>query len=223
MEGVNRIMPVNASSYPAPSAATIAAAVAAPSAATIATAVAAAVPTISAINSSVSTNASPYGGTVTHSYAQGNGASTYTFTGLSSYKYIKIVWAFLVGSLSQTQLGITINGDTTNKYMAVINKSRADSATPELVIGINTKINLEVIRNDYTQSNGILTIPNSNSGAIKQFTMTSSFNNTSTDIIQDVSGAWLNTAAISTLTFTLTGGTFVNNQAGAGFYLIGIN
>lgn len=194
-----------------------------PSAATIATAVAAAVPTISAINSSVSTNASPYGGTVTHSYAQGNGASTYTFTGLSSYKYIKIVWAFLVGSLSETQLGITINGDTTNKYMAVINKSRADTGTPTIVTGINTKINLETVRNDYTQANGVLTIPNSNSGAIKQYSMVSGFNNTATDIIQDYTGAWLNTAAISTLTFTLTGGTFVNNQAGAGFYLIGIN
>jgi hypothetical protein len=193
-----------------------------PSAATIATAVAAAVPTISAINSSVSTNASPYGGTVTHSYAVGSGASTYTFTGLSSYKYIKIVWAFLVGSVN-AEVGITINGDTTNKYMAVIHKKRGDSGTPDIVTGINTKINLETVRNDYTQANGVLTIPNSNSGAIKQYSMVSGFNNTAINIIQDYTGAWLNTAAISTLTFTLTSGTFVNNQTGAGFYLIGIN
>jgi hypothetical protein len=212
-----------AAAVAAPSAATIASAVAAPSSATIASAVAAAVPTISAINSSVASNASPYGGTVTHSYARGNGAATYTFSGLSGYKYLRVTWAGITCTANGVGVSILINNDFSTSYTAMIHKKRADSATPSLEFGFNNKINLETILSTGTKQNGVLIIPNSNSAAIKNYTMTNSFNNTATDIMQDYTGAWMNTAAISSITFSVTSGTFDNATTNAGFYLIGIS
>jgi hypothetical protein len=114
MEGINRIMPVNASSFPAPSAAAIAAAVAAPSAATIATAVAAAVPTISAINSSVASNAPSPNGWVL--LGTGNLQNTASATiSFSAYKKLRIVWKFVMQD-AQAPV-IRLNGDTGSNYV----------------------------------------------------------------------------------------------------------
>jgi hypothetical protein len=88
--------------------------------------------------------------------------------------------------------------------------------------GFNTKINLENIQNDYLRSNGVLTIPNSNSGVVKQYTMLNSYDS-GTQTIQEYTGAWLNTTAISSITISLTSGTFNTAQAGGGFYLMGAN
>lgn len=214
-----------AAAVAAPSAATIAAAVAAPSSATIASAVAAAVPTTAGITSIVQANAgSPYAGTITHiGYATGNGSASYTFSNLSGYKYLKLVWAGVTCSANGAGFQIRINDDASTKYMAFIHKKRNDTATPSLEFGFNNKINLETILNDYLKSNGVLTIPNSNSGAVKQYTMLNSYNNTAADIIQDYNGAWLNTSAISSITLSVTSGTFNTAQAGGGFYLMGAN
>jgi hypothetical protein len=97
MEGINRIMPVNASSFPAPSAATIAAAVAAPSSATIASAVAAAVPTISAINTAVANNApSPNGWVLLGTgNLQNVNSATVSF---SAYRKLRVVWKYVSSS-----------------------------------------------------------------------------------------------------------------------------
>lgn len=104
-----------AAAVAAPSAATIAAAVAAPSSSTIATAVAAAVPTLTQINTSVSSNApSPNNWTYL-----GNGSlvnvntSTVSF---SAYKKLRIVWKFYNGAAGAQSFGIRFNGDTASNY-----------------------------------------------------------------------------------------------------------
>ncbi len=126
-------MPVNASSYPAPSAATIAAAVAAPSAATIATAVAAAVPTISAINSSVASNAPSPNSWVL--IGTGNLQNTASATvSFSAYKKLRIVWKFAMQDAQAP--AIRLNGDTGNNYVntAIV---EYESATNTMYQSIN--------------------------------------------------------------------------------------
>jgi hypothetical protein len=101
-----------AAAVAAPSAATIASAVAAPSSATIASAVAAAVPTTAGITTIVQANAgSPFGGTYTNiaNINPTNGSTSTTISGLSSYKYIKVV-AFLVPT-GAADIFIQINGN----------------------------------------------------------------------------------------------------------------
>lgn len=114
MEGVNRIMPVNASSFPAPNAAAIAAAVAAPSAATIATAVAAAVPTTAGITSIVQANAgSPFGGSWTYlGGSNPSGTNIASITGLSGYKKYRL-YTTLYFSGNSWEVGLRVNGITT--------------------------------------------------------------------------------------------------------------
>jgi hypothetical protein len=106
-----------AAAVAAPSAATIASAVAAPSSATIASAVAAAVPTISAINSSVAANApSPYAWTLIASTTPSNTANNVVFSGLSGYKSYKILTGrtFCQGAAGAQYL--RINSDTGSFY-----------------------------------------------------------------------------------------------------------
>jgi hypothetical protein len=103
-----------AAAVAAPSAATIATAVAAPSSATIATAVAAAVPTISAINSSVSTYASPFG-TVT-GVANGTaltGASG-SVSSLGGYKRLRIYVSGVMSATGSTYF--RFNADSGSNY-----------------------------------------------------------------------------------------------------------
>jgi hypothetical protein len=134
MEGVNRIMPVNASSYPAPSAATIAAAVAAPSAATIAAAVAA--PSAATITSAVTAagNSAGWGnsGETTTIVASGTfsgGVSALNLSGLSGYKKYKLVIGGLTFS-GQTDLRCYLNTTTTdgNYSMAGVEYANNDYA-----------------------------------------------------------------------------------------------
>jgi hypothetical protein len=97
-----RIMPISLSSLYAPTAATVA------------TAVAGAVPTISAINSSVASNApSPFSWTViTNTVANGT-ATSYTFSSLSGYKYYRLIFEV---SLPSSALCVRLNGDSASSY-----------------------------------------------------------------------------------------------------------
>jgi hypothetical protein len=104
-----------AAAVAAPSAATIASTVAAPSSATIATAVAAAVPTISAINSSVASNApSPFNYVFLGTGSLNNvNSATVSF---SAYKYIKVIWSYTTNASANQQGSIRLNGDTSGNY-----------------------------------------------------------------------------------------------------------
>lgn len=86
----------------------------APTAATVATAVAGAVPTISAINSSVASNApSPFSWTViTNTVANGT-ATSYTFSSLSGYKYYRLIFEV---SLPASAINVRLNGDGGSSY-----------------------------------------------------------------------------------------------------------
>jgi hypothetical protein len=141
MEGSNRIMPVNASSFPAPSAAaiaaavaapsaaTIAAAVAAPSSATIASAVAAAVPTISAINTAVANNApSPVNWVFLGS---GNLQNIVSATvNFSAYRKLKIVIKVSAdGSRGAPSPIIRLNNDSTNGNYVFVNRAWTTGTT----------------------------------------------------------------------------------------------
>ena len=110
-------MPVNASSFPAPSAATIAAAVAAPSAATIATAVAAAVPTTAGITTIVQNNgATQTTWTLLGSVIADPGTSSVTISSIpTTYKSLRIEVMGVILSTTDT-LALRYNGDSNGVY-----------------------------------------------------------------------------------------------------------
>lgn len=208
-------MPVNASSFPAPSANTIA------------TAVAAAVPTTAGITSIVQANAgSPVGGTWTQiGYATAHTTSTYTFSNLSGYKYLKLIWSSIhVLSGSQT-MKITFNGVTSNNYHRHGNVTigyNNGSTYPETQ-AMDVNFPVENVENDYQRNNGFLEILNSNSSTVKNVNYAyNSFNSYARRY--QWNGLWTNTAAISSITLTLSSSTFYNpGTNGQGFYLIGAN
>lgn len=124
-----------ATAVAAPSAATIAAAVAAPSAATIASTVAASVPTLAQINTSVSSNASPYGGTwTTVSTTTFATVNTTTISSITGYKYLRIIFALSTVPANE-QLGIRFNSDSGSNYLTGWHQGTG---------GINTRV-------DFTQ------------------------------------------------------------------------
>ena len=103
-----------AAAVAAPSAATIASTVSAPSSATIATAVAAAVPTISAINTAVSSNAPSPNNWVFLGSGSLNNVNSASVS-FSSYKQLRIHWRIMQGASAQAPL-IRLNGDSATNY-----------------------------------------------------------------------------------------------------------
>lgn len=209
-----------AAAVAAPSAATIAAAVAAPSSATIATAVAAAVPTISAINSSVASNASPYGGTWTQ-IATGNfSGSTVSITGISAKK-IKVFW-YNMGSTINATLYFRLNGDTGTNYSSFGGQITTNTGSPYSEfssIAASMHGNLET--NSSNLSSGEIEIFNSAStGVWKSYTIDGAFcQNNSTSWVKNLKGYYRSTSAITSFQFTLSGGTF--NQGS--YAVFGVN
>ena len=216
-----------AAAVAAPSAATIASAVAAPSSATIATAVAAAVPTTAGITTIVQANAgSPYAGTWTYlGYVSGNGTATVSYTGLSSYKYLKVYYNG-VGAPANTDMILRING-TSSSY-----------AYFEEISGTNT--------NNYGTSEYNSTafyFPTTSSGATANCgTMEFKQSNSSTapktidyqiayfvtgqgTFYKHGTGIWVNNSAISSMAFTLNSGSnfVVPTSTIGGFYMWGGN
>ena len=218
-------MPVNASSYPAPSAATIAAAVAAPSAATIATAVAAAVPTTAGITSIVQANAgSPYSGTITNlGFQSGNGATTVTFSSLGGYKKVVIHWMG-ADTTNSTNVRIRINGDTGANYAAYGRNNTSSGVTSPNRAVRSDNIYMQSTGSGVNNSDfsGRLTLLDSNSGAYKIGNVEHNGYDGGTGIHGDKSWIWTSTAAITSVSIYLQAGTFTTSGT-AGFYAIGYN
>lgn len=217
-------MPVNASSYPAPSAATIAAAVAAPSSATIASAVAAAVPTTAGITTIVQANAgSPYSGTITNlGFQSGNGASSVTFSSLGGYKRIFVYWQGC-DTTNSTNVRIRINGDTNANY-AYVGKQFYSTNYPTPLGAVRSdniyliSTNSGVNGSDLT---GTLTLFDTNSGAYKIGKATARAYNGAYQLVE-MDTLWASTATITSISIYLQAGTFTTSGA-AGFYAIGYN
>jgi hypothetical protein len=212
-----------AAAVAAPSAATIASAVAAPSSAAIASAVAAAVPTISAINSSVSTNASPYGGTVTNlGYVSGNGVNTVTFSSLTGYKRLVLFWQGIDSSTS-ANFRVRLNSDTGSNY-AQSGMNFFDTYSARYVDVRATSLFLGGMgaSANNTDGAGMLELFDSNSGGYKMGSHFSTSRNGYTSQGYDTRFIWTSTSAISTVTIYNDGGNFVTSGTG-GFYLKGLS
>jgi hypothetical protein len=126
-----------------PTNADIATAVAAPSAATIATQVAASVPTLSQINTSVSNNASPYGGTwATLVNGQTfNVQTSVTFSGLTGYKYLIAYIKLTSVPSSSNEMYFRVNGDANNKYTGTMTLTSLDQT--QITLGGNAGFGMD--------------------------------------------------------------------------------
>jgi hypothetical protein len=188
-----------AAAVAAPSAATIAAAVAAPSAATIATQVAASVPTLSQINTAVSNNASPYGGTWANiTSASPGGASNVTLSSLSGYKYLLVFCALQPST--NLNYSVRVNGDTAANYAWYINNASGGSDTS------SSSTFGQIMPNNGGAAGGfLLEIPGANSTTQDKIIRShfGSGNGNANSVT-----LWKNTAAISSLSIICSNGSF---------------
>lgn len=209
-----------AAAVAAPSAATIASAVAAPSSATIASAVAAAVPTISAINSSVASNASPFGGTWTQ-VASGNlSGNTVSITGISAKK-IKVFW-YNMGTSINTSLYFRLNGDTGLNYSSFGGQITTNTGSPySEFFRIATSMHNSLETNGSSLSSGEIEIFDAAStGVWKSYSIDGGFcQNNSTAWVKNLKGYYRSTSAITSFQFSISGGTF--NQGS--YAIFGVN
>lgn len=190
-----------AAAVAAPSAATIAAAVAAPSAATIASTVAASVPTLSQINSSVASNASPYGGTWADLGYSSIAVGGTTISGLSGYKYLQIIYYTAIDPNGGI-LGIRFNSDSSAVYESWKFSSSGGIGGQ---FGGDTYMRLSASGTSFAMG-GYIEIKGSNTTSSgKVATLYSGANTGSGGIIQG-GCYWRNTAAINTVTIFSTGG-----------------
>jgi hypothetical protein len=198
----------------------IAAAVAAPSSATIASAVAAAVPTISAINSSVASNASPYGGTWTQ-IASGNfSGSTVSITGISAKK-IKVFWNNM-GTTTNATLYFRLNNDSGTNYSSYGGQITTNTGSPYSEfssIAASMHGNLETSSSNL--SSGMIEVFDAAStGVWKSYTIDGGFcQNNSTSWVKNLLGHYRSTSAITSFQFSISGGTF--NQGS--YAVFGVN
>ena len=195
-----------AAAVAAPSASTIAAAVAAPSSSTIATAVAAAVPTISAINTSVSTYASPYGGTVTSLGTQSLSGTATTFSSLGGYKTLRL---YINGSSAANSIQVRLNGDatTTNYYQFTPVQTTYNQYTRGAIYnGYIPGITVHSGQTAATPNGFYLEIEQSNSGQYKTFKYWDAWTS-SAGAGEFGAGVWNSTAAITSVS--------INSQTGS--------
>jgi hypothetical protein len=217
-----------AAAVAAPSAATIASAVAAPSAATIASTVAGSVPTLAQITSAITTNAAPAATTVAAITAAGNSAgwniaggqfvstwtnigtytgndtvSTVTFSGLSSYRFLRF-FGLTQFSGSSDILSLRFNGDTSGSYhWGIISSTNSNISAGQDRIRLNPGT---VSANNTASS--YFVIDGSNSGSHKILYMPPQpVRVGSADAFGGGYGGWRNTSAISTITIFTNGGT----------------
>lgn len=206
-----------ATAVAAPSAATIAAAVAAPSSATIASAVAAAVPTTAGITSIVQANAgSPFGGTWTN-VGQFNMQSTnnYTISGLSGYKYIKILLSGYTKVATGT-LQVRFNGDTSGIYWYGWYEQIPPSGGDSVVYGLSqTQVNFGGAVGTGQQFHAIIEIEPNNATTYKSYKFDGFKHNNPQGQTCKVNGigGWNSTAAISSISFLWTGTTQWDNPS----------
>jgi hypothetical protein len=172
----------------------------------IATAVAAAVPTISAINTSVSTYASPYGGTVTNLGTQSLSGTATTFSSLSGYKTLRL---FINGVSAANSIQVRFNSDaTTTNYYQFAQESVAYNSYPRASIynGIYPGILLHQGNSTSTPNGFYLEIEQSNSGQYKTFKWWDAWTSTVGSGEWGV-GIWNSTAAITSVS--------INSQTGS--------
>ncbi len=244
-------MPINNLPGVGPTNADIATAVAAPSAATIAstvagsvptlaqintavntqtnnsaiaTAVAGAVPTLAQITSTVQANAgSPFGGTYTNLGTTNlpQNATSYTLSGLSGYKYLKIGCNFFCdGGYTPT---IRFNSDTNTNYLQSNITFLNNTTTPTRVSGANLTFFRPSLAGNYQLNANVrlfghITIKNAASGAYKEVDIILSDSGGSYRF--EVTGLYVSTSAISTMTISST--EIVGNVGGS-VYVIGAN
>jgi hypothetical protein len=191
-----------ATAVAAPSAATIAAAVAAPSSATIASAVAAAVPTISAINSSVASNApSPNAWTVISTVTANGTVSSYTFSSLSGYKSYRIVCG--VTMAVGASMCLRFNGDLGTNYTFGHIRGQTDftygtggERDSKIPLGTDmSSSNAQYSSIDVIIQNATLAVNKS----VKGNAYGRGTNNSG--MFVDFGGQWLNTSSINSITF----------------------
>ena len=204
-------MAVNASSFPAPSAATIA------------TAVAAAVPTTAGITSIVQANAaSPYGGTITNlGFVSGNGVNTVTFSSLTGYKKLVLFWQG-IDSTGSSSFRIRLNSDSGNNYAYTgvefqntsNNRNVGVRQTSIYLGGMGTGAN-------NCDGSGMLELFDTNSGAYKTGTNFATSYNGFSAYAYDWRVLWASTAAISSITISNDSANFTTTGTG-GFYLKGL-
>lgn len=180
----------------------------------IATAVAAAVPTTAGITSIVQANAgSPYGGTWTNlGYQQGNGVSSVTFSGLSSYKYLKLFVVDLSGNLSWN---FRLNGDTSTIYSSTGWNGSTSGPLGPSVDPVSDKFGLA----NGSNASGVFEFWQTNGGTFKMGTTlwTVAGNN----IVRNLHLLYGSTSAISSLTFNASGN--MTQGTGKGFFMLGAN
>jgi hypothetical protein len=189
----------------APSAATIASAVSAPSSATIASAVAAAVPTTAGITSIVQANAgSPFGGTWTNLGVITSGSQTVSFTGLSSYKYLRFsFWVYCDSGGIYPY--VRLNGDANALYtfIAPVTSSSSSSFSQAVRALTSDGITPQITENSVGQYYSMnLEIFGAQSGAYKTFKGCNYYTNASSgNYAHTFDGTWRSTAAVSSVQF----------------------
>ena len=191
-----------AAAVAAPSAATIATAVAAPSSSTIATAVAAAVPTLSQINTSVSTYApSSNNWTVVATATPNNTVNTYTFSGLSGYKLYKVVYYITMSAIDR--VGLRINGDAGSNYTYAYSNISSGGASGDVISGGT----LYGINASGSPAIGYYLINNATIGAYKDIQFNSGTGGVSARNGFGT-GVWQNTATITSITVLSSSNNF---------------
>jgi hypothetical protein len=210
-----------------PTNADIATAVAAPSAASIASAVGA--PSLASITSAIQANAgSPYAGTITNlGFVTAHGASTATFNGLSSYKYLRLYFHGLQMTSNNIDFTFRLNGDSSNIYTWSGLRQRDNNATNIVYQGSTQPYHyIGGVGNSTSSTNGMIEFTNSNSSAHKQYNYEFCWYDPGNPSIEYAkgNGMYLSTNAISSLTIGISSGTF-NHPGGStrGFYLMGAN
>jgi hypothetical protein len=187
----------------------IASAVAAPSAATIASTVAGSVPTISAINTSVSTYASPYGGTVTNLGTQNtNGSSVVTFSSLGGYKNLRLYASNVLASGNGAW--VRINGDSGTNYYRIIafQSSGGGYASGGSTLAANQWGEFCNTSN----ASFYMELDQTSSGGYKMGKYWSGWTNTYGYGLEGTL-MWNSTAAITSISLIANGGTFTSGQA----------
>ena len=199
-----------------PTAAEIASAVAAPSAATIATSVAGAVPTLTQINNSVASNASPFPTWVAVTNGSNfNGVASTTVSGLSAYRTIRFYYSFNVpGGASSCR--IRFNSDSGNNYHTVFiqhinnGESRGDhrafNASLEMGFG-----------QAGTQFAGFIEISNNQSTTGPKIIKGSTYAPNSNEF-RVIDGFYGSNSQISTMTLSSDGGNFGSSI----LYVVGV-
>ena len=156
-------------------------------------------------------------------YNSGNGLNTYTFSGLTGYKYLKFKVAGSGNNLNNGSYRITFNSDTTNAYAwgnMFISGSTNGSARSGDTAATYIAFGEGNVGTGYLD--GELNIINATSTAHKHFDGKVSYFDGSANRFIDIFGTYRSTSPISSITLRTTAGTFQNTSP-YGFYVYGGN